>query len=123
MKKNENDTLSKIKNQLSSNNEIKLNIDDIDITITTSVIKKICSIEMYFSLVADEDQINKILNIYNSCQNGIIYQKTSEANKIKMLSCLWIDTKPTYKVLKEIINEMISSIKSMKQIIETERNI
>ena len=75
---------------------------------------KFCTIKLSTVLENKNNcEISKLLELINKSQDIFIYHYDNTTNKLFVCTHLWVDIKPTYSTLIELINEMVSSLKSI----------
>lgn len=120
--------LDALRNQMRDmNNSAHIDIDGIKVNVSITKMKKFCTIVVKHKRKKPfkMNNLDNILNVLNSSQSLYEYDYYKETNEIGMTASMWVDTKntaPTQSSLAELINEMVSQIKSIENMLDNEED-
>lgn len=120
---NDKTIITQLKNQLSKNDYAQIEANGLILNVAIKTLTKICKIEISTSLsnLTNLNNAENIVKLINKTQNSFNYEFNEKTKALTLNTNMWIDVKPTYASLNELINEMISSIESIKLAIEMEK--
>lgn len=115
-----NTIINSLREQMKDiNNSACVEVDGVNVNVCVTKMKKMCVVKVRkkYQYEINKKCISNILNILNTSQDMYEYDYYIETNEIELKATMWVDTKngqPSQSSLAELINEMVSHIKSIE---------
>lgn len=113
---------NELKAKHTQNNKAIIEDENIEIEVNISEIRSLFTVKAKTVLKNANNikDINNLIGVLNNAQNETVYGYEKGDNSLVVNANVWVDKKPSYKALQNVVNLTIANLKSVRTMIESE---